>query len=185
MTTPKQIIDILREEYSCGLKSERIVSMINSLEQRLAKDVICKTDVFKASLQSSQDKITLGFPAAQVQRVSFGGREIRKSSLENLCGFRCEGNDIVFDFSHSGGEVRAEYIVLPQPFTQSDFENRALLLGDDFNEIYIYHIISREALLNDDIERLNNFSTLYAQALKELIESRGSRTFSESFVNIW
>lgn len=186
MTTPKQLIDRLREEFGCSLKDERILFMINALEARLSKDVLRKTDIVKVPVQKNESRITLDFAAELVTRVSFGGSELRKSSLQQPCGYKCEGNDIVFEFSHGGGEAAIEHIVMPKPFTQSDYTERRLVLDDEFCEIYIYHILSREALLSDDIERLNNYSTIYAAALKELI-SRGGGVFSGAgnFVNIW
>ncbi len=186
MTTPKQLIERLREEFGCSLKDERVLFMINALEARLSKDVLRKTDIIKRHVKKDESRITLDFAAELVLRVSFGGSELRKSSLQQPCGYRGEGNDIVFEFSHGGGEVAIEYIVLSKPFTQSDYTERPLILDDEFCEIYIYHILSREALLSDDIERLNNYSALYAAALKELI-SRDGGAFSGAgtFINIW
>ena len=186
MTTPKQLIDRLREDFGCSLKDERMLFMINALEARLAKEVLRKTDILKTSIKKDESRITLDFPAQQILRLSFKGKELRKSGLNEPFGYKCEGNDIVFDFAHSSGEVALEYLVMPKPFSQSDYAQRQLLLEDSFCEIYIYHILSREALLCDDIERLNNYSTIYAAALRELISSCGS-SFSgaDKFVNIW
>lgn len=186
MTTPKQLIDRLREEFNCSIREERVIAMINALEARLAKDVICKTDILKAALNKGENRIRLDFPAEMVLRLSLSGKELRKSSVSEPCGFRCEGNDIVFDFACDSGEVVMEYLVMPQPFTQSDYDKRSLLLEDGYIEIYIYHILSREALLSDDIERLNNYSTIYAEALKALmLANRNSFSGAVRYLNVW
>lgn len=186
MTTPKQVIDRLREDYGCALREERIIEMINALEARLATDVLRKKAVCKKWLNKGEHICHLEFPANRVLRVSLSGREIRKTDMDNPCGFHAQGTDIVLDFACGGGEVCIEYLVIPEPFTQTDYVNRALMLDDGYTEIYLYHILSREALLNDDIERLNNYSTIYAQALRSLIASgAGDISSALRYTKIW
>ena len=185
MATPKQLIDRLREDFDCSFNDEKIVFMINSLESRIATDVLRDTDVLKVVLSGKEDKIALDFDAARVLALAIDGRQIRQSSINFPCGYRIMGNDILLDFKPSGGEAMIEYIKMPTPFSQADYEDRQLLLSDEFSEIYIYHILSREALLFDDIERLNNYSIIYSAALKSLASSRRTKSGGFNFANIW
>ena len=186
MATPKQLIERLREDYDLTLKDQKIVSMINSLEARLCTDVLRSKEILKVQLESGEDKISLPFDASCVLAISISGNQIRKSSASFPYGFRILGNDILFDFSAPRGTVVIEYIKMPKPFTQEDFESRQLLLPDEFSEVYIYHILSRQALLCDDIERLNNYSAIYSAQLKALIENLyGNFGGSFRFSNVW
>ena len=186
MATPKQLIERLREDYDLTLQDQKIVSMINSLEARLCLDVLRPKDILKVELAGGENKISLPFDVSYVLAVSISGNQIRKSCANFPYGFRALGNDILFDFTPSRGTVVIEYIKMPKPFTQEDFESRQLLLSDEFLEIYIYHILSREALLCDDIERLNNYSAIYSAQLKTLCEGiYNNFGGSFSFFNVW
>lgn len=186
MATPKQLIDRLREDFDCSLKDEKIVSMINSLEARLCTDILRPKGILKVSLMGGEDKIGLGFDANRVLALSVSGSQIRKSDVNFPYGFRTAGNDILLDFTAPKSVATIEYLKMPKCFTQEDFESRELMLGDEFTDVYIYHILSREALLCDDVERLNNYSIIYGAELKSLSESvfnnfGGSFRFS----NVW
>ena len=111
--------------------------------------------------------------------------QVRKSDASFPYGFRTLGNDIFFDFTVPNGTIVIEYLKMPKPFTFEDFENRELILGDEYLEIYIYHILSREALLFDDIERLNNYSAIYSAQLKALSRSLYGGCGCFRFSNIW
>lgn len=186
MATPKQLIDRLRENFDCALKDEKIVFMINSLEARLCTDILRPKDILKVKLEGAESKITLDFSAQRVLAVSVAGSQIRKSDANFPYGFRVLGNDIIFDFTVPKGTMVIEYLKMPKPFTSEDFDSRELLLGDEFIEVYVYHVLSREALICDDIERLNNYSTIYAAQLKALSESVFNTVGgSFSFTNLW
>lgn len=186
MATPKQLIDRLREDFDCSLKDEKIVSMINSLEARLCVDVLRHKDILKVQLEGGEDKISLGFDAKNVLALSIAGSQIRGSDINFPFGFRREGNDIIFDFTPPKSNAIIEYLKMPKPFTFEDFSSRELLLGDEFSEVYVYHVLSREALMQDDIECLNNYSAIYAAALKSLYESAGKKLpVAYKFLNVW
>lgn len=185
LATAKQLINCLREDYDCTLKDQKIVSMINSLEARLCSDVLRLKDILKLELSGKEGKISLGFDANRVLAVSISGSQIRKSDASFPYGFRTLGNDIIFDFTVPKGTMVIEYLKMPKPFTFEDFESRELLLGDEHLEIYIYYILSREALLFDDIEHLNNYSAIYSAQLKALSESIYGGCGCFEFTNIW
>lgn len=186
MATPKQLIDRLREDFDCSLKDEKIVSMINSLEARLSIDVLRHKDILKVQLNGGEDKIGLGFDAKNVLALSVAGSQIRESNANFPFGFRREGNDILFDFTPPKSTAVIEYLKMPKAFTFEDFSCRELLLGDEFSEVYLYHVLSREALMQEDIERLNNYSAVYAAALKSLYEGAGKNLpVAYKFINVW
>lgn len=70
-----------------------------------------------------------------------------------------------------------------QTFSYDNLSTASLSLGDEYIEIYIYHILSKEAILQGDIVRLNNFSTLYNAALGNLFSEKQNRNIS--FKNLW
>lgn len=186
MSTPKQLIDRLREDFDCSLKDQKIVSMINSLEARLCIDILRPKDILKVTLVGGEKKIRLDFDAERVVAVSVAGSQLRKSDANFPCGFRILGNDILFDFTVPKGTAVIEYLKMPKPFTHEDFESRELLLGDEFIEVYIYHVMSREALLCDDVERLNNYSVIYNAQLKSLSQSAFNGSGGNfSYSNVW
>lgn len=186
MATPKQLIERLREEYDVSLREEKIVSMINSLEARLCTDILRPKDILKVEMHGGEEKISLDFDANYVLAISIEGSQIRKSSASYPYGYRTLGNDILFDFTVSRGSAIIEYLKMPKPFTEEDFKIRPIMLGDEFSELYIYYILSRQALLFEDIERLNNYSTIYSEQLKSLSESV-NKGFGGSFkfLNVW
>ena len=185
MATPKQLIERLREEHDCALKDERIVSMINSLEARLCTDILRPKDILKMELSGGESKIRLDFDAKYLLALSVSGSQIRKSDVNFPYGYRTQGSDVLFDFTVPKGTMVIEYLKMPKPFTETDFESRSLLLGDEFLDIYIYHILSREALLSDDIERLSNYSIIYSSELKALSERLFDACGSLKFSNVW
>lgn len=114
MLTPKQLINVLREDFSLSLKDEKVIFLLNTLESKLEKNGV---------------------------------------------------------------------ISAAQYFTQENFGSAPLSLDDGHIEVYIYHILSKEAVLQGDIVRLNNFSTLYNSALSNLFSEKQNRNLS--FKNIW
>ena len=186
MATPKQLIDLLREDFDCSLKDQKIVSMINSLEARLCMDIVRPRDIIKVQLSGGENKISLDFDANCVLAMSISGSQIRKSDASFHYGYRVLGNDIILDFTAPKGEAVIEYLKMPKAFNEKDFDSRSLMLKDEFLEVYIYYILSREALLFDDIERLNNYSAIYSAQLKSLSQSVcGSFGSSFRFHNVW
>lgn len=111
--TLEKLIDTLREDFGCSLKSEKIIYYVNNLEKTL----------YNEGLISS-----------------------------------------------------------PQSFSPLNAAEISLSLSSEHSEVYIYHILSREALLKDDIDRLNNFSTLFATAIGQV--PRVDFTAAK-FKNVW
>ncbi len=113
MLTLEKLIETLRDDFSCTLKSEKIISLVNSIEKMLFNE-----------------------------------------------GFIKEA----------------------KTFTPQTADKEFLSLGSEHSEVYMYHILSREALMHDDIDRLNNFSTLYAKSLSKVA---CKNTSTARFKNIW
>ena len=114
MLSPKQLINILREDFSISLKDEKIIFILNLLE----------------------------------------------SKLEKYCVIE-----------------KAEF------FTPENMDTATLSLGNEYVEVYIYHVLSKEAILQGDITRLNTYSALYNAALQNLFSENQSRKIS--FKNLW
>ena len=70
-----------------------------------------------------------------------------------------------------------------QVFTYENLSTAALSLSDEYVEVYIYHILSKEAILQGDISRLNNLSALYSAALNNLFSEKQNRKIA--YKNIW
>lgn len=177
MATPKNIIDRVKEEFGCELKNEKILELISSLEQRLSLEIIRQTSIFNTKIN---DETSLSMPYEENRITSLSINGIR---LSEGIDYKTEG-DTIFFREKQKGSVKIEYILLPEPFTIEDYMTRQLSLHDCYSDIYIFHILSRESLLNDDIERLNNYSALYSAALKGLISGYGKKT-NERFKKIW
>ncbi len=172
MLTPKDIIDRVKEEFSCTLKEQKLIDMINALELKLALDVIKKKNVINIS---GQNRVMLPQTCGGVTRVMADNRCLKRNA-----DYKIEAGEIVL--KGSSENVRIEYIEIPKAFTLLDYSDRQLSLGEENAEVYIFHILSREALICEDIERLNNFSQLYASALKNLSIIKES---SSNFKNLW
>lgn len=114
MLTPRQLINTLREDFSLSLKDEKIIFLLNTLENKLEKHGVIKNAQF---------------------------------------------------------------------FTQDNLSSDTLSLGDEYAEVYIYHILSKEAILQGDIARLNTYSALYNTALQDLFSENQERKIS--FKNLW
>lgn len=70
-----------------------------------------------------------------------------------------------------------------QVFTADNLGTSALSLCDEDVEIYLYHILLKEAILLGDTARLNFFSALYNTGLQELLSQNQKRKIS--FKNLW
>lgn len=114
MLTPKQLINIMREDFSLSLRDEKVIFLINTLESKLEKHGIIDSAQF---------------------------------------------------------------------FTYENLSTAPLSLGDEHIEIYIYHILSKEAILQGDIARLNNFSALYSAALNNLFSEKQNKKIA--YKNLW
>ncbi len=168
MTTVDTIITRLQNEFDCRLTTEYILSIINNLEKRLAIDVVRKTRVRSYNIIPGQNSYTVDVNQDYITRIHVNDREIKKRYAYNSDGYICEGQFVVFSSSFEQGTLYVEYIVVPEEIKEADIRERTLFLGDGYDEIYIYHILSREALMSGDIEMLNNYSLIYAQALNSL-----------------
>ena len=184
MATPKDIIEILRADYGSLLKEERIISIINALELRLSKEVLRKREIAEFYLAKNETKIILPFSHELVLKVASSGKEVKRQSAFNKSGYIIKNNEIIFSKDYAQREITIEYLSIPQPFSISDYSKREIIIPSEYIDIYVYPIISKEALLNDDIDRVNNFSALYVNALKQFISSVNPEV-SEKFKNIW
>lgn len=176
MATPKNIIDRVKEEFGCQLKNEKILELLSSLEQRLALEILRKTSLMSVKLNSQS---TYVLPCEN--RVA--GVCVNGMRLSEGIDYKTEGDSIFFREKQSGNAI-FEIIVLPKAFDIEDYMTRQLSLLDCYSDIYVFHILSREALLNDDIDRLNNYSSLYAAALKGLFAGYSNKA-AQRFKNIW
>ena len=84
MATPKDIIGVLRGDYGCLLKEEKIISIINSLESRLSKEVLRNKEVAEFYLAKNETKIALPFSHELVLRLLVSGKEIKKLLLSSF-----------------------------------------------------------------------------------------------------
>ncbi len=112
--TLKRLIEILREDFSCTFREEKLIYIINMLEKKLYKKGV--TSSFKT-------------------------------------------------------------------FYQQNTETQTLTLPEENAEVYIFHILSREAFEQNDIERFNNLSTLYSEALAFVLETQ--KTSGCAYKNVW
>ena len=168
MTTVDTIINRLQNEFDCRLTTEHILSIMNNLEKRLAIDVVRRTATIMLDIAPYCQEYTIDVNPDYVTRVFVDDKEIKKQYAANCEGY-CFNNDrVVLTKSFDEGMLFVEYIVVPEDILEADIRNRALFLGEGFDEIYIYHILSREALMSGDIEMLNNYSLIYAEALNSL-----------------
>lgn len=184
MATPKDIIGVLRGDYGCLLKEEKIISIINVLESRLSKEVLRNKEVAEFYLAKNETKIALPFSHELVLRLLVSGKEIKKQSALNKSGYILKNNEIIFSKEYTQNKITIEYLSVPQPFNLEDYSKRQVILPSEYIDIYVYHIISKEALLNDDIDRVNNFSALYVNALKQFVSSVNPEIITK-FKNIW
>ncbi len=177
MLTPKNIIDTLKEEYSCTLKEEKLLEMINSLELKLALEVLKVKEVLSVTLKKGENEILLPFPERCLERVF-----CKNAQIEPLSDYVIRDNKLIFNEFSGEREIKIEYIKIPEGFTMQNFGQKPLVLGEENREIYIFHLLSREALICEDMDRLNNYSTLYSAALKNLLSKK---TPISKFKNIW
>ena len=70
-----------------------------------------------------------------------------------------------------------------QVFTVENLYTSALSLGDEDVEIYLYHILLKEAILLGDTARLDLFRPLYNASLQDLFSDNYKRKIS--FKNLW
>lgn len=172
MLTPKDIIDRVKEDFSCTLSEERLIDMLSSFEIKLALEVIKKKGFIRVS---GQKRVSLPRNCGGVTSVMMGNICLKKDEHYTL-----RAGELVFNKGYD--DIKIEYLEIPKPFSVSDFSERALSLGEQNAEVYIFHLLCREALICEDIERLNNYSELYAEALKSLSVVRES---TSNFKNIW
>ena len=177
MITPKNIIDTLKDDYSCTLKEEKLLEMINSLELKLALEILKIKEVLSVTLKKGESEIILPFPERCVERVF-----LENTQIEPLSDYVIKNNKLIFDEFSSERKIKIEYIKIPEAFTMQNFGQRPLVLGEENREIYIFHLLSREALICEDMDRLNNYSRLYAESLKNLLSKK---TPTSKFKNIW
>lgn len=172
MLTPKDIIDRVKEDFSCSLSEERLIDMLSAFEIKLALEVIKKKGFIRVS---GQKRVSLPHNCGGVTRVMMGNTCLKKDEHYKLLA-----GEVVLNEGYDN--IKIEYLEIPSAFSISDFSERALSLGEQNAEVYIFHLLCREALICEDIERLNNYSELYAEALKSLSVVRES---TSNFKNIW
>lgn len=200
MTTPDTIYWRLQNDFDCRLSTEQFLSIINVLEKRLAVDVVRKTQVTEFATYEDKSTYYLDFPVRYITRVFLNDQEIKMWSLENTHGYFADNNEIAFSKPLEKGTLYVESVVVPEDFDEYTMLDAPLFLGDGYDEIYLYHILSREALMNGDIDMVNNYSLLYAQALSSLkaqIEASETeepkteepkaegKSIQETYKNIW
>ena len=196
MTTPDKIYTRLQNDFDCRLSVDQFLSILNVLEKRLAVDVVKRKIIYESNFSSAITSIDIDAYAEQITKIIFNGVEIKEKSLSNLEGYTVEGTNIVFANPLEGGTLLIERIYVPQDYDDISMIERPLLLGEGYDEIYIYHILSREALQNGNIDMVNNYSLLYAEALNALkarleeakpVEEprQESKDIQEKYKNIW
>lgn len=196
MTTPDKIYTRLQNDFDCRLSVDQFLSILNVLEKRLAVDVVKRKIISEHTVPPELAMLDLGTSAEHVTKIFLDGVEIKEKSLSNLEGYTVDGTNIVFTNPLEGGTLLIEQIYVPQDYDDISMIERPLLLGEGYDEIYIYHILSREALQNGNIDMVNNYSLLYAEALnalkarleqaKPVEETRQeSKDIQEKYKNIW
>lgn len=185
MTTPEKIIERLQKDFDCRLSSENIINILNVLEKRLAADILRQTKIVKIAAKKGVCSYSVG-DCVFIRSVTYAGRQIFLTSATNPNGYTFSNGTITFNFAVDNGEICVEYIVFPKEITQENYEQTSLSAGDGHDEIYLYHVLSREALMDNDIERLNNYSLLYTQALNSLRTEVFNKTnTTHKFSNLW
>lgn len=202
MTTPETIISRLRYDFDCRLTTQQILDIINVLEKRLAVDIVRKTQTITYKVVPDCNMYDLDIDHDYVTRVFVNDQEIKKRYSYNSEGYICEDAGVVFSKSYDSGTIYVEHLVVPEEITEGDMSERELFLGDGHDEIYLYHVLSREALMSGNIDMVNNYSMLYAEALNslkaevanypkaeepEVEKTQGSeaQNFVEKYNNVW
>ncbi|MBQ8869302.1 MAG: hypothetical protein IJ027_06275 [Oscillospiraceae bacterium] len=168
MTTVDILITRLQNDFDCRLTTSQILSILNTLERRLAVDIVRKTQTRTYDVEPGKKIYELDVDESYVTRVFVNGREIQRRYSYVSDGYICEYGCIVFSEAFDSGEIYIEYLVVPDEIYEEDITYRTLFLGYGHDEIYLYHILSREALMSGNIDMLNNYSLLYAEALNAL-----------------
>lgn len=186
MATPRDIIEIVRCSFGCQFDDSQILDIINSLEKKLNIDIVRNTEILENSVKKESMACDLEFPAVYILKVFFNGRQVFKSDAPDKNGYRIENNKLILNLPSEDGKIQIEKLAMPENFSTEDCNLRSLLLSQEYNEIYIYHILTREALMYNDFDRVNNFSLLYAEALRALKERYSSVVCSSAcYRNIW
>lgn len=185
MTTPQQIIERLYEDFDCQLSEERILELMSSLEAHLCRSVLRQTQVTHLAAPRAVCCYTLPFAADKLVRVTLSGRELYEGDGAQD-GYRLEGNTLFLCKDHPDGTLYFEHLRLPEKLTRENYHDRTLILPDGYEEIYLYHVLSRAALMQDDIERLNNYSAIYQEALRRLSRDQlQNHLRTRRYRNIW
>lgn len=186
MTTADTIITRLQQEFDCRLTTEQILGIINALEKRLAVDLVQKTRLTKIKVIKGRILYSLGFSSKYITKVFTDDGEIKKKSASNLNGYSCDGTNIVFTEPVDEEYIYIESIIVPEDISEAEASSRELFLGDGYDEIYLYHVLSREALMSGNIDMLNNYSLLYAEALNSLrAEVFKFQNSATKYKNVW
>lgn len=162
------VITRLKDEYGCRLSDEQIISIINTLEKRVALEILRNTEVLFYDLKEGQTVVDLDFYARNIVNVYLNGIKLKLSGALQDRGYHTKDKQLILDFNSPSGALKIEHIAVPAPYTMLNYKTNILLLGEEHDEVYLYHVLSREALMDNDIDRLNNFSLLYAEAINSL-----------------
>ncbi|MBE6789198.1 MAG: hypothetical protein E7539_05975 [Ruminococcaceae bacterium] len=187
------VITKLKDEYDCRLGEEQIISIINALEKRVALEILRNTEVLFYDLKEGQTVVDLDFYARNIVNVYLNDTKLKLSGALQDKGYHTKDKQLILDFNNPSGTLKIEHIAIPAPHTMLNYKMKILLLGEEHDEVYLYHVLSREALMDNDIDRLNNFSLLYAEAInslkKEVEENRrAGMAFdinSQRFKKVW
>ena len=197
MISAEKIINRLQYDFDCRLTEQQILDIINSLEKRLAFDVVRKNQIRTYDVEPGKKIYSLDVDENRVTRVFVNDIEIPKRPSYVSYGYICEHGCIVFSDAFESGTIYVECLVVPEEILCEDVPNRNLFLDDGYDEVYIYHVLSREALMSGDIDMLNNYSLLYAEALNSLKsvlasaekssaeETGEAKEISEKYKNVW
>ncbi|MBQ8338223.1 MAG: hypothetical protein IJY33_03680 [Oscillospiraceae bacterium] len=194
MITAQYLITRLQTDFDCRLTTEQILNILNALEKRLAFDIVRKTQTRIYDVEPDKRIYEIDVDQNRVVRVFVNDKEIQKRHSYISDGYICEHGCIEFSQPFESGKIYIECLVIPEDIDEVDMGNRPLFLDDGYDEIYLYHILSREALMSGNIEMLNNYSLLYAQALNSLKseianspkgEAPKEENSATSYKNVW
>ena len=185
MNNVLQLITRLKSEYGCRLTQEQILNYLNSLEKRLCVEILKDTEFMLCTLNGEKE-IPIDFHAMDIISVYLNGNKLTKTTATKK-GYRTSENTFYIDVEQAKGELKIEHFCFPEQYSNENAADKKLILSDGHEDVYIYHILSREALLENDISRLNNYSLLYTQALntlKQEVENKNeSSADSENAMN--
>jgi len=181
MKNALELINRLKEDFGCRLSENQIFDYLNSFEKRLCIEILKNTEFY--SLEIDGDKqIELDFYTKDIVSVILNGVGLKKTTA-NKYGFHTDAKTLYIDIENPKGTLKIEHIAFPKEYSQSNCSSRDLLLAEGYEDVYVYHILSREALCENDIARLNNYSLLYSEAIASLKAQMQNNTEPKSEIS--